>query len=290
MEPQIHVGILPTMGTEKRARQKANRAKKMAEIEVEEQREEREVKTRRWGLIGAIAAGVIGLVVLISVFTGGDGPTSSAAPEFAEDTEEPTAAPEPTAVPLLDAVPDDFVPWAGSGTLAGVVPSARVGVYSGPPPMTIDTDKAYAAVIETDAGTIRLDLFDDQAPVTVNNFVNLARDGFYDGVGFHRVIEGFMAQGGDPTGTGSGQLGYAFEDEIDPTLIFDQRGILAMANSGPATNGSQFFITFAPTTHLNGLHTIFGQLAGSDTVLDQLSRTDSGEPATIIESITIIEA
>ena len=129
--------------------------------------------------------------------------------------------------------------------------------YSVPPAMTLDDSKSYSATFKTNHGDIEIELFRSQAPVTVNNFVFLARDGFYNDVIIHRVIPGFMIQGGDPDGTGMGGPGYKFQDEFDTSLTFGTTGILAMANSGPATNGSQFFITFVPTPHLNGKHTIF---------------------------------
>jgi len=139
--------------------------------------------------------------------------------------------------------------------------------YSAPPAMTIDESKSYSATLKTNHGDINIDLFASKAPVTVNNFVFLARDGFYNGVIFHRVIPSFMIQGGDPTGTGRGGPGYQFQDEFDPSLVFDREGILAMANAGPGTNGSQFFITCAPTPHLNNAHTIFGEVtSGQDVV------------------------
>ena len=124
------------------------------------------------------------------------------------------------------------------------------------------------AVIRTDKGDIRLDLYPDRAPVTVANFVNLAERGYYDGVTFHRVIANFMIQGGDPTATGSGGPGYRFEDEFHPSLRHDGPGVLSMANAGPGTNGSQFFITHGPTPHLNDRHSVFGLvLEGQDVVL-----------------------
>ena len=133
--------------------------------------------------------------------------------------------------------------------------------------MNIDQNSKYVATIITNHGSVEIELFAKEAPKTVNNFATLSRDGFYDGVIFHRVIPGFMIQGGDPTGTGRGGPGYTFEDEFDATLRFDKPGLLAMANSGPNTNGSQFFITTAPTPHLTGAHTIFGRvLAGQDVV------------------------
>lgn len=137
-------------------------------------------------------------------------------------------------------------------------------------------------VMTTNKGTITLRLFPHIAPVTVANFINLAQHGFYDGVLFHRVIANFMIQGGDPTGTGRGGPGYRFEDECDSRVQFDRPGILAMANAGPDTNGSQFFITHVPTPHLNNRHTIFGEVMKGQEVVDAIERGDC------IESIQVI--
>lgn len=150
--------------------------------------------------------------------------------------------------------------------------------------MTIDVDKTYTATISTDKGDMRLLLYAQQVPVTVNNFVFLSREGFYDGVTFHRVIDNFMIQGGDPTGTGRGGPGYQFQDEFDPTLRHDGPGVLSMANSGPNTNGSQFFITHVATPWLDGKHSVFGRLIEGDDVLFAIEQGD------IIESITIEES
>ena len=140
--------------------------------------------------------------------------------------------------------------------------------YDAPPPLTIDPDASYTATFKTAKGDIVVELFAKQVPNTVNNFVFLARDGFYDNITFHRVIPDFMAQGGDPEGTGRGGPGYQFADEFDQSLRHDKPGILSMANSGPNTNGSQFFITHVPTPHLDGKHSVFGQVAeGMDVVL-----------------------
>src|ERR687891_1860797 len=140
--------------------------------------------------------------------------------------------------------------------------------WSKPPEMQIDQKKKYKAHMETDKGTMVIELFADKAPKTVNNFVFLAREGFYEGIMFHRVISNFMAQGGDPTGRGSGGPGYKFEDEFHPSLRHDKQGILSMANAGPGTNGSQFFITHGPTPHLDGKHSVFGRVIdGMDVVL-----------------------
>ena len=139
------------------------------------------------------------------------------------------------------------------------------------------------ATIQTNKGSIELDLHYDKTPLTVANFVNLAQRGYYDGVSFHRVIANFMVQGGDPTGTGAGGPGYRFEDEFDASLRHDKPGILSMANAGPGTNGSQFFITHVPTPHLDGNHSVFGVVAGpaSQQVVDSIRQGDT------IESISI---
>ena len=141
----------------------------------------------------------------------------------------------------------------------------------------------YRAVIETDKGRIVVDLFEDDTPVTVNNFVFLARNKFYDGIVFHRIIPDFMAQTGDPLGQGTGGPGYQFGDEFRAKLTFDKKNLLAMANSGPATNGSQFFITFVPTPHLNGKHTIFGRLLEGEKALNALNK---GEPPAVPSKMT----
>ena len=139
------------------------------------------------------------------------------------------------------------------------------------------------AVMKTSKGDIRLDLFPDQAPVTVANFVNLARRGFYDGLKFHRVISDFMIQGGCPQGTGTGGPGYRFEDEFDPSLRHDRSGLLSMANAGPGTNGSQFFITHVPTPWLDDNHSIFGAVedASDQAVVDSIEQGDSIETLTV---------
>ncbi|MBN1401756.1 MAG: peptidylprolyl isomerase [Anaerolineae bacterium] len=143
--------------------------------------------------------------------------------------------------------------------------------------MTLDLSKSYQAVIQTEKGAVRLELYDDQAPKTVNNFVFLAREGFYDGVTFHRVIPGFMAQTGDPTGTGSGGPGYRFEDEFDPALRHDSEGVVSMANAGANTNGSQFFITYGPTPYLDDVHSIFGRVVEGMDVVRALTPRDPSE-------------
>ncbi|MEM7031194.1 MAG: peptidylprolyl isomerase [Chloroflexota bacterium] len=160
--------------------------------------------------------------------------------------------------------------------------------YASPPEMVIDPQKSYQAIFKTSKGDITIELFADKAPKTVNNLVFLAKDGFYDNTTFHRVIGGFMAQGGDPTGTGRGGPGYRFEDEFDSSLTFDAQGILAMANAGPGTNGSQFFITYGPTPHLNNNHTIYGKVTdGMDVALSLRERDPMRDPNPGDELITV---
>ncbi len=156
--------------------------------------------------------------------------------------------------------------------------------YTAPPKMTIDSNKNYTATFETSRGTIVCELFVKAAPKTVNNFVFLARDKFYDGTKFHRVIKDFMIQGGDPEGTGRGGPGYRFEDEVGAGKPKHQVGSLSMANAGPGTNGSQFFITHIATDWLNGKHTVFGQVKSGQEVVDQIDQGD------VVKSLTISEA
>ena len=146
--------------------------------------------------------------------------------------------------------------------------------YDSPPPMSIDPANVYTATFKTAKGDIVVALFASQAPNTVNNFVVLARDGFYDDTTFHRVLPDFMAQGGDPKGTGSGGPGYRFADEFHPDLKHSKPGILSMANAGPHTNGSQFFLTHAPTPHLDGRHAVFGEVIDGMNVLLSLTVRD----------------
>ena len=160
--------------------------------------------------------------------------------------------------------------------------------WSTPPKMIIDPKKHYAATMETSKGTIELDLFATDAPKTVNNFVFLAREGYYDGVIFHRVINNFMAQGGDPTGTGMGGPGYKFADEFHPSLRHDKQGVLSMANAGPGTNGSQFFITHVPTPHLDNRHSVFGQVVeGLDVLMSIPARDPNNRNAPAVKMIRV---
>ena len=160
------------------------------------------------------------------------------------------------------------------------------------PSGNLDTSKGYVARFKTEKGDIVVDLHAREAPLTVENFVNLARSGFYDGTTFHRVIPDFMAQGGDPTGTGRGGPGYQFRDEFAPTLRHSGPGILSMANAGPGTNGSQFFFTYAATPHLDGKHTVFGKVTEGLDVLRSIRERDPArdrEPGDRIDTIEIEE-
>lgn len=165
--------------------------------------------------------------------------------------------------------------------------------WSVPPNMEIDPKKSYTAVLHTDKGDITVQLFADKTPKTVNNFVFLARQGFYNGTIFHRVIADFMAQGGDPSGSGSGGPGYRFADEFHPSLRHDKAGVLSMANAGPNTNGSQFFITHVPTPWLDNKHSVFGQVTDGIKVLFSIPPRDPSNreaPAVKLVSVEIKEA
>lgn len=156
--------------------------------------------------------------------------------------------------------------------------------WATPPAMEIDPQKNYRASMDTDRGVIEIDLYPQYAPKTVNNFVFLSRQGFYDGVTFHRVIPNFMIQSGDPTGTGRGGPGYRFEDEFAGNPLKHETGVLSMANAGPGTNGSQFFITHSPQSHLNGKHTVFGKVTKGQDVVNAIRQGDKIKTMTISES------
>ena len=155
--------------------------------------------------------------------------------------------------------------------------------------MTIDPEKKYTARLKTGKGDIVVELFADKTPKTVNNFVFLAREGYYDNTTFHRVIKPFMIQGGDPTGTGRGGPGYQFADEFHKDLRHDAPGILSMANAGPNTNGSQFFITHIPTPHLDNRHTVFGRVIEGMDVVNAIPERDPGRAREPGEKLITIE-
>ncbi|MFZ5857439.1 MAG: peptidylprolyl isomerase [Chloroflexota bacterium] len=191
---------------------------------------------------------------------------------------------------------EQIIKWVAIGAMAVIVIvilwSMLPTKSKTPEGLTIDVNKQYFATVKMQkGGEFVIQLFPDKAPITVDNFVKLARSGFYDGTTFHRVIDGFMAQGGDPTGTGMGGPGYEFQNE-DSDLTFDKAGVVAMANAGRDTNGSQFFITFGPASHLNGDFSIFGQVVEGMDVVNGITRRDPSTattPGDAIESITITE-
>jgi cyclophilin family peptidyl-prolyl cis-trans isomerase len=234
------------------------------------------------GVYAAFGQVIEGLDVLEQIEFG-DGIETIAISEAEERVAPTPAPPTPTPTPFAPASADDR-------PLAAIEPAQRVNYFNTPPAMMLEEGVDYVARFTTDVGEIVIDLFEEQTPLTINNFVTLANLGFYDNTMFHRVIEGFMAQGGDPSGTGRGGPGYVFADEIVPELVFDKAGLLAMANAGPGTNGSQFFITFDAADWLNGQHTIFGQVTEGEELLSQLLLRDPADPsapATMIETITI---
>jgi peptidyl-prolyl cis-trans isomerase B (cyclophilin B) len=155
--------------------------------------------------------------------------------------------------------------------------------WNTPPAMQIDTEKTFQAKMETSRGTVDLSLDPKSAPTAVNNFVFLAREGFYDNLVFHRVIPNFMVQGGDPTGTGRGGPGYRFNDEFGADELKHEKGVISLANAGPNTNGSQFFITHLPQPHLDGHHKVFGRVTSGQDVVDTIQQNDTLSSVTIIE-------
>lgn len=241
----------------------------------------------------AIAAVIVGAVAIIWALIPGN---LGALPDIKNPnpggTATSLASTQPVATVTLGATAvNEDTPEPGATAPAQTKGSAKQ--YSAAPPMTIDVKKQYLATFKmAKGGEFVVQLFPDKAPVTVNSFVFLARDGFYNGVTFHRVLEGFMAQTGDPTGTGTGGPGYQFANE-DNNLKFDKPGVVGMANAGRDTNGSQFFITFAAADFLNGGYTIFGQVVSGMEVVNGITRRDPEQNPTftgdVIESITISE-
>jgi peptidyl-prolyl cis-trans isomerase B (cyclophilin B) len=155
--------------------------------------------------------------------------------------------------------------------------------WNTPPEMQIDTTKTYRISMETTKGTLELELYPEHAPKTVNNFVFLAREGYYDGIKFHRVIPNFVIQGGDPSGTGAGGPGYQFEDECKGNPLIHETGMMSMANAGPNTNGSQFFIAHSPQPHLDGKHTVFGKVVKGKDIVDAIKAGDQMTKVTVTE-------
>jgi cyclophilin family peptidyl-prolyl cis-trans isomerase len=168
----------------------------------------------------------------------------------------------------------------------------KIQQWSSLPEMIIDPEKDYKAILHTEKGDIKINLFEAKVPKTVNNFVFLAKEGFYDNTIFHRVIMNFMAQAGDPTGTGSGGPGYTFKDEFHKNLKHNKPGIISMANAGPGTNGSQFFITHVPTPWLDGKHSVFGEVEDGMDVVFSIPPRDPVNPeyeGVMIESVEVVE-
>lgn len=253
---------------------------------------ERKYQVRRIGLALLLSAAIFAMAACGG---GAEAPATAEATTVeataAEVAATDTPQPEPTVAPA--AAQPAAAEAAVSGAQVPADVAARADKYQSLPAFNLDPNKFYYATFKTGKGDIKVQLFAQQAPVTVNSFVFLAREGYYDNTTFHRVLEGFMAQGGDPTGTGMGGPGYEFEDEFSDSLTFDRPGLLAMANAGPGTNGSQFFITFVPTPQLTGRHTIFGEVIEGNDVLALITRRDPqqnpdflGEP---LLSVTIEE-
>jgi peptidylprolyl isomerase len=228
------------------------------------------------GIVAAVA--IIVLFVALGIMLAQSG--SNARQQVAEPTPAPFAAAPPASGSMPSRLPADV--------------AARNGFYTAPPPMTINPARTYTATITTPRGDIVIRLRPDLAPETVNNFVFLAREGFYDGVTWHRVLPGFMAQGGDPTGTGTGGPGYTIKDEFSPDMIFDRPGIVAMARTPmPNSAGSQFFITTAPAPSLNGQYTIFGEVIQGQEIVNGIPLRDPDanptEPGEQMLKVTITE-
>ncbi len=160
--------------------------------------------------------------------------------------------------------------------------------YMDCPPMTIDSAKSYTATVKTTKGDVVIQLYADKAPMTVNNFIFLAKEGWYNNAPFHRVIPGFVAQTGDPSGTGYGGPGYTFSNEVDPSLRFDKEGVLGMANAGPDSNGSQFFITYGPEPALDGSYTVFGQVVSGMDVVTNLQARDASQGGPLADPDRIV--
>lgn len=280
------------MGTDKRERQKQARQEKIEELRRSEQRS----ASRRKGLlIGLAIAAFVAFAIGFSVLSADDDDVETATDDTAVDD---TGADDPASDDVEGEPAADAEPLPCPGPDGS---DERVTEFPAPPPMCIDPDKDYTATMVTDVGTIEFDLLEDQAPETVNNFVYLSRYQYYDGITFHRVIPGFVIQGGDPQGTGQGGPGYQIDDEL-PEPDDYQAGSLAMANAGPDTNGSQFFIvtsedgaqTLVDAVGGEAAYSLFGQVTDGMDVVEAIEAdgTATGEPQQVhvIESVTIQES
>ena len=262
---------------------KRARDRQLAKLAARRQAERRAQERRRALIVGGITGLlVIGLAVAAVAVWGGD------------DTQA-GAGPTPAASPAPDASASPELCSAKAPKSAG----EKKPTFDEPPEMTVDPKATYTATLKTSCGTVELELYPDVAPIGVNSFVFLARQGFYDGLTFHRIIAGFVVQGGDPAGDGTGGPGYEFANEISKKVTFDDAGVLAYANSGPDTNGSQFFITLGPKPELDPTpdtsYTIFGKVTGGMDVVQTMGALpttgDAGTPTqpVYIDSITIDE-
>jgi peptidyl-prolyl cis-trans isomerase B (cyclophilin B) len=258
-----------------RTRTRERQLRQLAERRMAERRRRRRQRVAA-GIVGGLVA-LAGIGLAARAFLGREENT----------TVDQQANPDKTTIPT---------PQGGVACGAEVPPEAgkKKPTFKKPPEMQIDPKKSYRVAMTTSCGEISLQLFDDKSPKTVNNFLFLVEKGFYDGLTFHRIVKDFVVQAGDPKGDGTGGPGYQFEDEVDNGLKFDQVGLLAMANSGPNTNGSQFFITTGDAAHLNGKHTIFGKVTAGQEVLQVLNALEvdqASKPAqtAYIETITIIQ-
>lgn len=280
------------MGTAKRERQKANRALKRIEEEQEVKKAAIKRNTLKWGAAIVAAFAAVVLIAWVGGAFDGDDDAGSIADLTVPAGDDPSISVAPITEPAVDgttpaATETDCPPADGS--------AEQVREFTAAPPMCIDPSKTYTAEIVTSEGTLTAELFADQAPLTVNNFVTLARYHYFDGISCHRIITGFMAQCGDPTGTGTGGPGYSFADELPTDQDPYKAGVLAMANSGPNTNGSQFFVMVADYP-LQPDYSVFGQVTeGLDDTIPALDAAGSeagvppSKPVTI-ESVTITES
>jgi cyclophilin family peptidyl-prolyl cis-trans isomerase len=228
-------------------------------------------------------AKLLAVLLLISVVS---------ACSLTDDKKDESDVPAPTTLSMSDADIDSGC-WTAADRVSteGDPDLAQIQQWSKPPEMQIDGSKKYSALVETNKGDFTIELLPAEAPVTVNNFVCLARAGFYDNTPVHRIVSGFVIQGGDPTGTGSGGPGYRFDDE--PVRLDYEKGTVAMANAGPNTNGSQFFVVLEDLTgRLPKNYTLFGRVSDGMDVVDALGKVEtkvgrSGEKSTPVEPVTI---
>lgn len=266
------------MANEKRARQKANRAAKRAREAEEAKQEERVKKTRRISRYLAIGAGIFVLLLLINMCRAQDNTI---------DLSDSSLSGETNVSKLLDAVPSDFEAFSGNKALANVAPSARIGAYSQPPAETVSAEVSYSATIETSKGTIELELFNAEAPAAVTSFINLAKDGYYDGTKFVGN-QGVRMLSGDPTGNGSGTPGYELAVETNDAYSFSTPGLVALdaGSKEGHVDGGRFFFNGGSDTTLDGNYSIFGRSVGDSAVLSAISQNPA---AVTINSITITE-